>query len=367
MKYPVALICAVIALFIGQNARAENPASPVATSDQEAWTPAAPQPPYGIDVKRPVIGGACPQCVWGPLSEFVRDAMEPYGWDVQICYNCNLVWSPRMVAEARVPHALTEEEIEVRDPPPPDAPVDFGVTETMMLHWAYHGEELYEGNRMDNLRLIANIEDPGYLLIAAKKGSGITDLSELRDRKEALRILTDGDPWLREVFEYYGITEEAVVAKGGRFSNAMEHEHKDENFDLIVSSLASIGNNFEANVWTEMSQKYDLTYFPIPQDLRDRVQESWVGAAQVDVPYQYFRGIDKPIPTVGRSGHGVITRDDVPDDFAYAVAKAIDEQSWRLKWFNRAYSIDRRTIFRNGDIPLHPGAARYYREQGYIE
>jgi TRAP-type uncharacterized transport system substrate-binding protein len=371
MKLLIALVSVGLALCAASPAVADETASsesaPPAAAPSELWTPEAPRPPYGIDVKRPVIGGACPQCVWGPLSEFVRDAMRPYGWDVQICYNCNLVWSPRMVAETRVPRPLSDEEIEVRDPPPPDAPVDFGVTETMMLQWAYKGVELYEDNRMDNLRLIAHIEDPGFLLIAAKKGSGITDLTQLRDRTEALRILTDGGPWLRTVFEYYGITEEQVVAKGGRFSNAMEHVNKDENFDLIVSSLASLGNNFEANVWTEMSQKYDLVYFPIPQDLRDKMQEEWVDSVQVDLPYQYFRGVEEPIPTIGRSGHGVIGRDDTPDEFAYAVAKAIDEQSWRLKWFNRPYSIDRRTIWRNGDVPLHPGAARYYREQGYIE
>lgn len=106
---------------------------------------------------------------------------------------------------------------------------------------------------MRNLRLIANIEDPGYLLIAAKKGGSVTNLEALRNRKEPLVVLTDGGPWLQTVFEYYGITKEIV----------------------------------------------------------------------------------------GQNG--------------------------LLEWYNRPYSIDRHTIWRNGDIPLHPGAARYSREQGYIQ
>jgi TRAP-type uncharacterized transport system substrate-binding protein len=32
----------------------------------------------------------------------------------------------------------------------------------------------------------------------------------------------------------------------------------------------------------------------------------------------------------------------------------------------RPYSYDPRTVWRNLDVPLHPGAARYYREQGYL-
>ena len=37
----------------------------------------------------PVFGGACEICPWGAMAEVVKAAMQPYGYDVQICYNCN--------------------------------------------------------------------------------------------------------------------------------------------------------------------------------------------------------------------------------------------------------------------------------------
>src|SRR5690606_36567471 len=36
-------------------------------------------PPYGIDVKRPLFGGACKVCPWGVLADVTRDALKPYG------------------------------------------------------------------------------------------------------------------------------------------------------------------------------------------------------------------------------------------------------------------------------------------------
>ena len=59
--------------------------------------------PTGIPAKRPVFGGACRLCPWGAMAEVVQAAMKPYGYDVQICYNCNAADAPRIVSEARVP------------------------------------------------------------------------------------------------------------------------------------------------------------------------------------------------------------------------------------------------------------------------
>jgi TRAP-type uncharacterized transport system substrate-binding protein len=73
------------------------------------------------------------------------------------------------------------------------------------------------------------------------------------------------------------------------------------------------------------------------------------------------------VATVGRSGNAIIARDDTPEAFVYDVAKAVDLHRDRLKWFIRPYSYDPRTAWKAFDIPLHPGAERYYREVGYMK
>jgi hypothetical protein len=57
----------------------------------------------GIKAKKPVFGGACKLCPWGAMAEVVKEAMQPYGYNVQICYNCNAADAPRIVSEARTP------------------------------------------------------------------------------------------------------------------------------------------------------------------------------------------------------------------------------------------------------------------------
>jgi TRAP-type uncharacterized transport system substrate-binding protein len=80
-----------------------------------------------------------------------------------------------------------------------------------------------------------------------------------------------------------------------------------------------------------------------------------------------LRGVNRRIKTLGRSGESVFARDDTPEQAAYDLAKAIDENHGALKWFIRVYTYDSRTVWQNFGVPLHPGAEKYYREVGYLK
>ena len=128
----------------------------------------------GIPQKRPVFGGACRLCPWGAMAEVVQTAMKPYGYDVQICYNCNAADAPRIVSEARVPPPYRPDPAVPEILAPRNAPglgtIDFGAVAIQFLRNAYRGTGPYAREKpRTNLRLIANIQDPSYVLVAAKR------------------------------------------------------------------------------------------------------------------------------------------------------------------------------------------------------
>lgn len=319
----------------------------------------------GWDVKRPVMAAACESgCPWGELGDFVRESMKPYGYSVILCRNCNRSYGPRLVSENDYPPPLDEINLEDGVNVRVDARVDFGVTSSALLSAAYNSTLAGKGPYR-NLRLIAKIEDPFYYLVAARKESGINDLVSIRQKKLPVRIMgADGN--MMTILKYYGMTAEEIIAWGGKTGVSPEEALKGE-FDILAGFLASPAMNPESSYWTTLSQKFDLYFLELPEDLLKLISQQNVDAEFVEVHQNLLRGVNRRIRTLGRSGEAVFARDDTPAQAAYDLAKAIDENHGALKWFIRVYTYDPKTVWQNFGVPLHPGAERYYREAGYIK
>jgi TRAP-type uncharacterized transport system substrate-binding protein len=84
-----------------------------------------------------------------------------------------------------------------------------------------------------------------------------------------------------------------------------------------------------------------------------------------------FRGMTREIPTVDFSGWPMIVRADMPNEVAYALCKAIEMRKDLIPTDNyKPLSIAQ--LCANDDeapydVPLHPGAKRFYQERGYLK
>jgi uncharacterized protein len=319
----------------------------------------------GWDVKRPVMAAACEcGCPWGELGDFIKDAMKPFGYSVILCRNCNRTYGPRLVAENDFPPPLDEINLEDGVNVRVDARVDFGVTSSAMLSAAYHNSLADKGS-FRNLRLIAKIEDPFYFLVAFKKELGVKDFTGIKQQHLPVKIMgADGN--MMTILKYYGITPEDIKSWGGKLGVSNEEALKGE-FDIISGFLASPSMNPESSIWTTLSQKFDLYFVELPEDLLKLIAQQNVDAEFIEVQNSFLRGVNRRIKTLGRSGEAVFARDDIPEQAAYDLARAIDENHGALKWFIRIYTYDQMTVWQNFGVPLHPGAEKYYREVGYMK
>ena len=333
-----------------------------------AFGQTAPGGSASVQEKRPVFGGACRLCPWGAMAEVVQAAMKPYGYNVRICHNCNAADAPRIVSEARTPppykpDPAVPEILAPRNEPGLGA-IDFGAVAIQFLRNAYRGTGMYAKEKpRRNLRLIANIQDPSYALVAARASTGITDLAQVRERRWPVRILTAGiGADSARILAHYDLSKQTVEAAGGQVGNTPELR---ENFDVVVGGAGVMTTAPEWRIWTEISQKFDLHFLNLPDSL---LAELAVQGEQDrgTIPVGLYRGVDRDIPTVVRTGTAVYGRDDLPDDFAYAVAKAMDEQQQLLQWRHLNFSYNVHTVWQGYEVPLHPGAARYYQEKGYM-
>ena len=326
--------------------------------------PAATEPQYGIAFKRPVMQAACRNCPWGALGDAVKAAMAPYGYDVAICYSCSGGDAVHVVAKHLISPEITDRQAAEGTVYRPEAKIEFGVTGLGSVRQGYEGT--LPINKTDgpytNLRAIARIDGvAGYTMMAVTKESGITDLSEIAAKKMPVRILGNNDA----ILAYYGLNKKDIISWGGQFLDGSAIK-KNANFDVIIGN-GSLANNPEGNMWYEMTQKRDLIFLSLPEGLRDQLVKDG-HSVKVNLPFRYMRGVgDQPIASVsGIDGSVVYGTADLPDQFVRDVAKAIDEKRAVLKWTNLSYFYDPTNVWNTGTLPLHPAAAAYYRERGYM-
>src|SRR4029453_16685952 len=88
------------------------------------------------------------------------------------------------------------------------------------------------------------------------------------------------------------------------------------------------------------------------------------------VPKSRFKGMPADVATVDFSGWPMVVRADMPDDVAFALCEAIESRKHLIPTDNfNPPDIAQRCA--NGEeapynIPLPPGARRFYRERGYL-
>jgi TRAP transporter TAXI family solute receptor len=320
----------------------------------------------GIPGKRPVFGASCPTCPWGAMGDAVKAAMQPSGYDVQICYSCGgPARSVRLVADGLNATPPANPTPDAR--PTPAGKLDFGATGAELLQYAYLGIHDFaqdkEGPRKQ-LRLIAKIQTPTYYMIAVDPKSGITDLRQIAEKKLPVKLVARGgitEAINVALLNYYGLSDEKIKAFGGTTSGSYT---RGSEVDVVIG-WAALLNAPEYAVWYDAPQQHDFTYLEMPGDLRATLVKAFY-LQEHAAPQGLLRGVVRPISTVARNGTVVYGRADMPDDFAYTVARTLDEHKEVFQWSIMPFSYDAQSVWKLGDVPLHPGAAKYYRERGYL-
>jgi len=323
-----------------------------------------------ITAKRPVFAGACKACPWGILAKVTADALSYYGYQTTVCWVCWSSFGPREMADKSKPVMPPGAELENPEyiEPPPDAVPDISATSESNLIDAWNGTGPYarDGKQRRNYRVIAVVRTSTYMLAAASKKSGITSLRQIKDRTQPTWIVGNNPI----IFDYYGIRIEDLKARGGGIMPPMGNgpgrvtREKRASGDLFIGT-GLLANTPEQRSWYEASQLNDLVFLDFEQPLITRLAAE-PGYQPATLPLALFRGVDRPIATVMRPNHFIYVRDEAPDGFAYAVAKALDEHRDLFQVQLEPWYYDPQSVAVSKVIPMHPGAMKYYRERGYV-
>jgi TRAP transporter TAXI family solute receptor len=214
-------------------------------------------------------------------------------------------------------------------------------------------------NKLDKLRIIGAIY-PNYVQIVASKGSNIKTLSDLKGKRisvgaaksgtelNARAVLTAAGMSYKDLgkVEYLPFAESVELIKNRQLDATLQ------SAGLGVASLKDLANSVEINV------------VAVPEDVVKKMGAPFIPGT---IPAETYKGQTAPVSTTAIINY-LVTRKDVSDATAYQMTKLFYENLPALvAAHSAAKDINVKDAASNPPLPLHPGAAKYYKEKGLIK
>ncbi len=248
--------------------------------------------------------------------------------------------------------------------------VQLGTTFTTAGTWAAKGIVAFEGRKTPALRALIGALDQSYMAIIVTKKSGITSLSQIREKRMKVHLVQLPPTGLaaygtKVILLAHWISYDDIKKWGGSVNSvniqAAGNAMKDGRADIWLHPVSKGHPKV-----TELAETTDVRFLDVEKEAFPKLDA--IGLPAATMPANTFKHQPKPKHVVGMSTI-IVTSTAMQDDLAYTLTKAIVENAEGLKKRMKGLSyFDPATSWKHtGGVPLHEGARRYYKEAGYIK
>lgn len=241
--------------------------------------------------------------------------------------------------------------------------LDMGVVQSDVQYQAYNGTGNFEGEPYEDLRAVFRVHGEP-LTVVARADSGIEHFSDFPDKRVNIGNPGSGQRNTMEVvMEAMGWTEDTFALASQLDAAEQAAALADNNVDAMVYVVGHPNGSIQ-----EATTTVDARLIPVTGEEIDALVEEYPYYAKATIPGGLYRGNDEDVETFGVAATFVTTA-QTDEEIIYQTVKAIFDNFDNFKRLHPAFeNLDPEEMVSSGlSAPLHDGAARYYREQGWIE
>jgi len=242
--------------------------------------------------------------------------------------------------------------------------LDFGIVQS---DWQYHGyngtSEFAEQGPFNKLRAMFSLHTEPFNIIA-RTDSGINGVADLAGKRVNIGNPGSGDrATMQVVMDAFGWTNDSFTLaselKGSERSQAL----CDNKIDAFIYMVGHPNGSIK-----EATTSCDAKLVPATGEQIDKIVADNPYYAYSTVPAGMYRGTEQDVKSFGVAAT-LVTTSDVSDEVAYNVAKAVFENFETFTRLHPAFAnLKKEDMVKAGlSIPLHPGAAKYYKEIGLLK
>ena len=241
--------------------------------------------------------------------------------------------------------------------------MDMGVAQSDWQFHAYNGSSQFEGDKFDKERAVFSVHAEPFNVIA-RADSGIESFDDLKGKRvnvgnpgsgqrATMEVVLDAKGWTMDDFAL------ASELKPAEQAAALG----DNKVDAIIYTVGHPNGSIQEAVST-----VDAKLVPVEGEAIDKLVADNPFYAYSTIPGGMYKGTDADVKTFGVKAT-VVTAADVDEEVVYEVVKAVFDNFDRFKKLHPAFeNLKEEEMIKDGlSAPLHDGAAKYYKERGWIE
>jgi len=239
--------------------------------------------------------------------------------------------------------------------------IESGFAQADLAGWAYHGTKLFaEPGAQRKLRTIASLfPEAAHLVVRAD--SPIHKLADLKGKRVSIGESGSGTAADAAVFlSTAGFREKDLIRKFLRPGPAAEELKSGE-----IDAFFLVGG-YPIPAIRDLASTIPIRLVPFEDPLLDRLKKDFAFYHRAVIPAGLYPGVDGETVSLGFYALWLVNA-DIDEDLVYAITQSLWHPGTRrlldaLDPLGKRIQLDQAL---NGlSAPLHPGAVRFYREQG---
>ncbi|WP_018921542.1 TAXI family TRAP transporter solute-binding subunit [Salsuginibacillus kocurii] len=236
-----------------------------------------------------------------------------------------------------------------------------GMTVHLTAIDAVEGESDFEGAQVDNMGFMGHIY-PEVMQIVALEDSGIESISDLEGADVAVgppgSATNDAS---QRILEAYGLEEGDYNAFDEGFGDAadrMQDGNLDASFGLLGLPDSGIGD--------ELANQRDITLLEVEGEALEEIEET-SGYEQMTITEDDYDFLDGEVSTITAYAVLVGSTDLIDEDMGYEITKGLYENVDDVTHTQGEHLTLEDVMNGSDDLPLHPGAERFFEEEGLLD
>jgi len=249
------------------------------------------------------------------------------------------------------------------------------VNPAAIVAMAFRGKGYYKQKM--GLRVLGCFPSWDRIALVVAKDLGVKSLDDIARRKIPLRVSTrlsgvNNSTYytISTILALYGLSFDKIKRWGGKVQECARPFAAERLRSIAQRSVDAIFDEGISTVGGWLDQALENGYEILSLD-PDKVKKlERMGYTRAVLPKSRYRQCRDDVLSIDFSGWSLVTHRWLPNKLAYAAVETIDERQSVIP-VDDDKPLDMRMLCNSTgkcplQIPLHPGAAKYYREKGYL-